>query len=1188
MPSPTLTTLFDFYSTGSAVPYGAAPAGGVTIDAQGNLYGTAEYGGANGDGVLFKYSTATGTMTKLVDFSQAYGLFPTAAPVLDASGKLIGDTTRGGAMDGLEGYGYGALYQYSLSAGYITTGANLNGAAGTPDYPTTRFVKDSFGRYDLVSPSNNLILSYSPAGYYFQFAVPVSYGPLQGNLYASAGGLIYGETGGSPSHPDGTIYALNLNNYTTHIIGDLSAATGIDPVGGLVADAAGNLYGTTDEGGANGVGTVFKVNPTTGTITKLADFNAATNGDSPTGSLLIDANGNLFGENAAGGSGGKGTIFEVNTTTDSITTVLSFPANGAGGAAPSGGLTVDAQGDLFGTTVSGGNVGQIYGTPGGAVTGGLGTLFEVTNSGFAVADPGPTTHNATMRVGVGGDYDISAYLLSLVQPGLTGDTETITATTGNAHTSGSVTYYWAPASAGVDSFTYTVTDQHGNVSTATIAVTVSVASATTVHLNGYNDQVIGSIEWPEVSSGLAGATINGPASGGAHIVGTHDDITINAFGYGNTIDAGGGADTINTGSGGDSVTVSDDNAANIVTGGAGNETVVLPGAGNNTIALGGYNNRIVVGSGHNTINAGLGNANVTMGDGADVVTAAGYYNSFTLDRGTYTLSGMAGYSTINIGMFFDASSSIDLTGFTGSMVAAGGVWELLKSDGELFATLSLASGIGVHLIGDGHGGEELVYGAPTPPSPPTHLIETMGGLNIALTAPTTWLTTYGYNNTVTGGDTNYLIDGDLGGSHFTLGNGLNSLLLGGYGDTVTVGNGMDTIAGTTGGSTFNLGTGAYTITGSGYYDVLNINGGNVVVNGLSGLETFNVGSGFTGGALVELSHLQVSLVQVGGVWELLKADGELYATLHLAAGVTLHTASDGGDGTVLRPGAPTPPAQPVNVVETSGGQHVTVDTSTQSVTLFGYGNTVTGAGGTLSISGDAGGSTFNLTSGNNTLLLGGYGDNISLDVGGSGNNSVSGTLGNTTIHTGDGNQTIVAHGYYNTIVLGNGNSNVSGIDGNSTVTVGSASGTGSIAMAGNGNTVNLGGSYWNVTAGSGGDTVNCGTASTNIVLAGWNNVVTSTLGNVTVNGAWGTDFKVNGDGMFNITNFSATNGDVLDLSGLTSTLAPGWSVSGVADSFDASAVDVVVTSLGVGHLAAILHGANASVASLVASHNIIP
>ena len=125
--------------------------------------------------------------------------------------------------------------------------------------------------------------------------------------------------------------------------------------GSLIADANGDLFGTTDEGGANDDGTVFEIAKTAGgyasTPTTLVSFNGA-NGAAPSGSLIADANGDLFGTTVSGGANDVGTVFEIAKTAGGYastpTTLVSF--NDADGAAPNGSLIADANGDLFGTT----------------------------------------------------------------------------------------------------------------------------------------------------------------------------------------------------------------------------------------------------------------------------------------------------------------------------------------------------------------------------------------------------------------------------------------------------------------------------------------------------------------------------------------------------------------------------------------------------------------------------------------------------------------------------------------------------------------------------------------------------------------------------------------------------------------------------------------------------------------------
>ncbi len=146
---------------------------------------------------------------------------------------------------------------------------------------------------------------------------------------------------------------------------------GTYPFAGLIADAAGDLFGTTEIGGADGDGTVFELVKHGGgnyTPTTLLSFNQ-TNGSNPYAGLIADAAGDLFGTTASGGADDSGTVFELvnhGGGNDTPTTLLSF--NQPNGAPPFAGLFADAAGDLFGTTEFGG-------------ADDLGTVFELVNHG---------------------------------------------------------------------------------------------------------------------------------------------------------------------------------------------------------------------------------------------------------------------------------------------------------------------------------------------------------------------------------------------------------------------------------------------------------------------------------------------------------------------------------------------------------------------------------------------------------------------------------------------------------------------------------------------------------------------------------------------------------------------------------------------------------------------------------------
>ncbi len=205
-----------------------------------------------------------------------------------------------------------------------------------------------------------------------------------GNLIRDSAGNFFGTTlQGNGAYVGGTAYELSpaggggWTETVLHVFGN--GTDGLKPTGSLVFDASGNLYGTTTLGGLENLGTVFELSPAAGggwTERVLHAFSSLAEGFTPIGGLTSDKAGNLYGVTFQGGSGayGNGTVFELKSTAGGGWTwrvIYSFGSvSPADGSNPSSGLIFDGAGNLYGTTSAGGTAT----TCGGA---GCGTAFEL-------------------------------------------------------------------------------------------------------------------------------------------------------------------------------------------------------------------------------------------------------------------------------------------------------------------------------------------------------------------------------------------------------------------------------------------------------------------------------------------------------------------------------------------------------------------------------------------------------------------------------------------------------------------------------------------------------------------------------------------------------------------------------------------------------------------------------------------
>src|ERR1700675_4408113 len=316
----TETVLYSFCAQ-TGCPDGSNPRADLVMDTAGNLYGTTLYGGTSAVGTVFELSPS-GTETVLHSFAASHtdGHYPYAGLLMDTTGNLYGTAQSGGAK------GLGTVFKLSPS-GTETVLHSFCQQAGCPDgyYPQAGLVMDTNGNLYGTTLYNGAydggtVFKISSDGtattlYNFCTATGCKNGRYpQAGLILDTNGNLYGTTYGGGAYGKGTVFELSPSGAET-VLHSFCARTGCPdgshPRADLVMDTAGNLYSTTYYGGTNSVGTVFKLSPN-GTETVLHSFAAnGSDGTHPYAGLVMDTIGNLYGTTYSGGANGYGTVFKV-------------------------------------------------------------------------------------------------------------------------------------------------------------------------------------------------------------------------------------------------------------------------------------------------------------------------------------------------------------------------------------------------------------------------------------------------------------------------------------------------------------------------------------------------------------------------------------------------------------------------------------------------------------------------------------------------------------------------------------------------------------------------------------------------------------------------------------------------------------------------------------------------------------
>lgn len=376
---------------------GNGPQSDLIQATDGKLYGSTQYGGAEGFGVIFQYDPITFSYSKKVDFiKESEGKLPVGALMQATNGNLYGMTFDGGKNSA------GVLYQFNTSSFIYKKEFDFHGAINGSTPGSSLVQANDKMLYGITKDGgidgDGTLFQYDPYLYKYEkkydFDLATTGSSPNSSLLKATDGKLYGVTSYGGANDNGVLFQYDpTNGIVTKKIDFEAAVTGTSPSGELMQASDGKIYGMTNEGGDNDFGVIFQYDPTTITITKKYDFDDL-NGKNPQGGL-IETNGKLYGMTSAGGTGtspgtseGLGVLFEYDMTTAAYVKKIDFDG-ASNGNLPLGTLIKADDGTLYGFTAKGG-INEGTGYPFGC-----GVLFQYN----------PLTNTCTKKIDFNGSVN---------------------------------------------------------------------------------------------------------------------------------------------------------------------------------------------------------------------------------------------------------------------------------------------------------------------------------------------------------------------------------------------------------------------------------------------------------------------------------------------------------------------------------------------------------------------------------------------------------------------------------------------------------------------------------------------------------------------------------------------------------------------------------------------------------------